>query len=54
MTFRIQPQVMENFTTWPWGIIFPALAVGGLAGVRRWFSGAIVANMLFATIRILP
>src|ERR1700716_1422729 len=33
MTFRIQPQLMENFTTRPWGFIFPALAVAGLAGV---------------------
>jgi len=36
VTFRIQPQVKENFTTWPWGFVFPALAVAGLAGVR-WF-----------------
>ena len=36
MTFRIQPQLMENFTARPWGFIFPALAVAGLAGVR-WF-----------------
>ena len=35
-TFQIQPQVKENFVTWPWGFIFPVLAVGGLAGVR-WF-----------------
>jgi len=33
VTFRIQPQVMENFTTWPWGLIFPLLAVAGIAGV---------------------
>jgi cytochrome bd ubiquinol oxidase subunit II len=33
LTFGIQPQVKENFTTWPWGFIFPALAVAGLAGV---------------------
>jgi cytochrome d ubiquinol oxidase subunit II len=32
-TFRIQPQVKENFTTWPWGFMFPVLAVAGLAGV---------------------
>ena len=36
VTFQIQPQVKENFTTWPWGFVFPALAVAGLAGVR-WF-----------------
>jgi cytochrome bd ubiquinol oxidase subunit II len=32
-TFRIQPQVKENFTTWPLGFIFPLLAVAGIAGV---------------------
>lgn len=32
-TFSIQPQVKENFTTWPVGIIFPLLAVAGIAGV---------------------
>jgi cytochrome d ubiquinol oxidase subunit II len=36
VTFQIQPQVRENFTTWPWGIAFPILAVAGVAGVR-WF-----------------
>jgi cytochrome bd ubiquinol oxidase subunit II len=36
VTFRIQPQVRENFATRPWGFVFPVLAVGGLAGVR-WF-----------------
>ena len=35
-TFQIQPQVKVNFTTWPWGFVFPMLAVAGLAGVR-WF-----------------
>src|SRR5712691_10666992 len=33
ITFRIQPQVKENFTTWPWGFLFPLLAVAGIAGV---------------------
>jgi cytochrome d ubiquinol oxidase subunit II len=34
ITFKIQPQVKENFMTWLWGFIFPLLAVAGLAGVR--------------------
>ena len=34
ITFKIQPQVKENFLTWPWGFIFPLLAVAGIAGVR--------------------
>ena len=27
ITFKIQPQVKENFLTWPWGFIFPLLAI---------------------------
>jgi cytochrome bd ubiquinol oxidase subunit II len=34
ITFKIQPQVTTNFVTLPWGIVFPFLAVAGLAGVR--------------------
>jgi len=33
VTFRVQPQVLVNLKTWPWGFIFPALAVAGLAGL---------------------
>src|ERR1700674_2161960 len=33
VTFRIQPQVRENFGTRPWGFVFPVLAVTGIAGV---------------------
>ncbi|HKE34389.1 MAG TPA: cytochrome d ubiquinol oxidase subunit II [Candidatus Acidoferrum sp.] len=33
VTFRVQHQVLRNFSTWPWGLIFPLLAVAGLAGV---------------------
>jgi cytochrome bd ubiquinol oxidase subunit II len=33
VTFRVQPQLKENFSTWPGGFVFPALAVAGLAGV---------------------
>jgi len=33
VTFRIQPQLKENFTTKPWGFLFPLLAVAGIAGV---------------------
>jgi cytochrome d ubiquinol oxidase subunit II len=33
ITFRVQPQVKENFATWPWGFVFPVLAVAGIAGV---------------------
>jgi cytochrome d ubiquinol oxidase subunit II len=33
VTFKVQPQVKENFTTWPAGFVFPVLAVSGVAGV---------------------
>jgi cytochrome d ubiquinol oxidase subunit II len=29
----VQPQVKENFVTWPLGLVLPLLAVAGLAGV---------------------
>lgn len=34
VTFTVQPQVKENFVTWPWGMVFPLLAVAGAAGVK--------------------
>ena len=34
VTFQVQPQIKENLTTWPWGLVFPLLAVAGLAGVQ--------------------
>ena len=34
VSFRVQPQLMANFTTWPWGMIFPLLALAGIGGVR--------------------
>jgi cytochrome d ubiquinol oxidase subunit II len=34
ITFKIQPQVKENFVTWPWGLVFPFLTIAGIAGVR--------------------
>lgn len=33
LTFQIQPQIKNNFATWPVGFIFPVLAVAGIAGV---------------------
>jgi cytochrome d ubiquinol oxidase subunit II len=33
VTFQVQPQVKENFLTWPLGLVLPLLAVAGLAGV---------------------
>lgn len=34
LTFKVQPQVKENLSTMPLGIILPLLAVAGLAGVQ--------------------
>src|SRR3981189_18617 len=34
VTFQIQPEVKENFVTRPWGIVFPLLAIAGIAGGR--------------------
>src|SRR6202158_3185264 len=33
VTFPVQPQLKENFSTWPGGFVFPLLAVAGIAGV---------------------
>lgn len=35
MTFSLQPQVATNFELHPWGAVFPALAIAGLAGALR-------------------
>ena len=32
-TLRVQPQVSSNLANYPWGFVFPALALGGLVGV---------------------
>jgi cytochrome d ubiquinol oxidase subunit II len=55
-TLRIQPQVSANLTAHPWGFVFPALALLGLAGAlafggreaRKAFlaSGAYIVGML--------
>jgi len=34
ITLIVQPQVKANLTTWPLGLVFPLLAVAGLAGVQ--------------------
>jgi cytochrome bd ubiquinol oxidase subunit II len=39
LTFAVQPQVLANLAAHPWGYIFPALALGGLAAVR-WYHAA--------------
>lgn len=51
-TFSIQPQVPANFERYPWGYIFPLLALAGLVGIRFYLrSGtelrAFLASALF-------
>ena len=61
VTFEVQPQVKENFVTWPWGFVLPLLAVAGLVGVafelrkheeRKAFfaSGAYLVGMLTSVV----
>ncbi len=38
VTFRVQPQVLNNLTERPWGFLFPALAIAGLIAAWR-FTG---------------
>ena len=32
-SFSLQPQILSNFVAHPWGFVFPALAIAGLAGM---------------------
>jgi cytochrome bd ubiquinol oxidase subunit II len=49
VTFQVQPQIGENFKTWPWGMVFPILAAGGLAGVRWFMTKRDERKMFFAS-----
>src|SRR5262249_36791799 len=33
LSMRIQPQTLINLSGHPWGFVFPAIALGGLAGI---------------------
>jgi cytochrome d ubiquinol oxidase subunit II len=37
-SFRIQPHLWEQFTAYPWGYIFPLLALLGLSGMKLYGS----------------
>jgi cytochrome d ubiquinol oxidase subunit II len=39
-SFVVQPHIAANFAAYPWGAIFPALALAGLIGARLWTSGS--------------
>ena len=52
LSFAIQPNLWRQFTSHPWGIVFPALALAGLVGVRvlstqRKDLGAFLASGLY-------
>ena len=52
LSFAIQPHVLQQFTSHPWGVVFPALALTGLVGVRvlsaqRQDLGAFLASSLY-------
>jgi cytochrome d ubiquinol oxidase subunit II len=34
VSFQVQPQIKTNFARWPFGLVFPLLAVGSAAGVK--------------------
>jgi cytochrome d ubiquinol oxidase subunit II len=42
-SFRVQPHIRANFSAHPWGLVFPGLAIAGLAGVRWWTSPSLAA-----------
>ena len=35
LSFRVQPHIAENFAAYPWGYIFPAVALAGLLAIRK-------------------
>jgi cytochrome bd ubiquinol oxidase subunit II len=51
-SFQLQPHLRAEFTQYPWGIVFPLLAVAGLIGVRVFQSqqkdlGGFLASCLY-------
>src|SRR5271170_4003007 len=34
VTFRVQSNIEKNFSRWPWGLVFPLLAVAGIVAVK--------------------
>jgi cytochrome d ubiquinol oxidase subunit II len=52
LSFAIQPNLLKQFASHPWGLVFPALALTGLVGVRvlstqRKDLGAFLASSLY-------
>jgi cytochrome d ubiquinol oxidase subunit II len=36
VSFRLQPNILKEFSAYTWGYVFPLLAFAGLAGMRFW------------------
>jgi cytochrome bd ubiquinol oxidase subunit II len=36
VSFRLQPNILKEFSAYKWGYVFPLLAFAGLAGMRFW------------------
>jgi cytochrome d ubiquinol oxidase subunit II len=51
LSFWVQPHLKENFSKYPWGYIFPVLAIAGLIGIRLWDrqEGELIAFLASAT-----
>jgi cytochrome bd ubiquinol oxidase subunit II len=49
ITFRVQPNVMANFAKWPWGIVFPIIAAGGIIAVKAYLARRDEKNAFFAS-----
>jgi len=49
ITYRVQPNVLGNFSRWRWGIVFPLLAVGGIIAVRTYLARRDESKAFFAS-----
>jgi cytochrome d ubiquinol oxidase subunit II len=38
VTFRVQSNVEKSFSRWPWGIVFPLLAIAGMVAVKLYLA----------------
>jgi len=52
LSFAVQPHLLQQFRSHPWGVVFPALALTGLVGVRMFSAqrkdlGAFLASSLY-------
>ena len=50
-SFSLQPKILSNFREHPWGVVFPLLAIAGLAGIRirKDELGAFLSSCIYLT-----